>query len=643
MAGERHTIALVEDVPEVRMLVRTQLRLTGHFEIVGEGGTGVEAVALAAAHQPNLLLLDVSMPDMDGLTALPQILAVSPGTRVVMLSGFEEQALVEHARELGAVEFLNKQLSVEELAQRLRELALQDGDRSADPAPESRSAGSAHPEDDDVRVLLAEHPEDFHEIFEQAAIGMATMTLTARIVRANVAVAGLLGQQAADLVGRHYGQLIAPAAVPELEESIAALTGGDRDVWRFEHELGSDLPGVVLSTIAVVRDSSRRPLYLFLQAQDVTEQKRAREALRQSEERFRLLVEGVGDYAIFMLDPDGRIASWNLGAQRIKGYTAEEVIGEHFRKFYLEEAKAARHPEHELELAARHGRYEEEGWRVRKDGSTFLANVVITALFDNGALVGYSNITRDITERQRATEEREKAAVELAESRKLAEVAADKAQFLAVTAHELHSPIAVLAGSAKTLRDHWDRLEEAERADLLEAMVSGGTRMRRLLEDLLTAAQLEFGVSEPRLQPTRLDGLLNKVVTERAAIGLDSSDIVVECPSGLMAMADPDWLQQIVTNYVSNAARYGAPPVLVGARRVDDAVELRVSDAGTGVPDDLRPRLFTKFARGRRDMGNGLGLFIVRELARAQGGDAWYEPAQGGGAGFAVRLPAVTG
>lgn len=641
MAEERHTIALVDDVPEVRMLVRTQLRLTGYFEIVGEGGTGVEAVALAAAHQPNLLLLDVSMPDMDGLTALPQILAASPGTRVVMLSGFEEQALVQHARELGAVEFLNKQLSVEDLAERLRELALRDGS-STEQAAGPPAAEPAHPADNHARVVLAEHPEDFHEIFEQAAIGMATMTLTARIVRANVAVAGLLGQQAADLVGRHYGQLIAPAAVPELEESIAALTGGDRDVWRFEHELGSDLPGVVLSTIAVVRDSSRRPLYLFLQAQDVTEQKRAREALRQSEERFRLLVEGVGDYAIFMLDPEGRIASWNLGAQRIKGYAAEDVIGEHFRKFYLEEAKAARHPEHELELAARHGRYEEEGWRVRKDGSTFLANVVITALFDNGALVGYSNITRDITERQRAMEEHEKAAAELAESRQLAEVAADKAQFLAVTAHELRSPIAVLAGSAKTLRDHWDRLEEAERADLLEAMVSGGTRMRRLLEDLLTAARLEFGVSEPRLQPTRLDGLLNKVVTERAAIGLDSSDIVVECPSGLMAMADPDWLQQIVTNYVSNAARYGAPPVLVGARRVDDAVELRVSDAGTGVPDDLRPRLFTKFARGRRDMGNGLGLFIVRELARAQGGDAWYEPGQGGGAGFAVRLPAVT-
>lgn len=641
MAQERHTIALVDDAPDVRMLVRTHLRLTGHFEIVGEGGTGAEAVALAEAHQPDLLLLDVSMPDMDGLTALPQILATSPGTRVVMLSGFEEQALVQHARELGAVEFLNKQLSVEQLAQRLRELALQDANRSADPAPEPPSVGSAHPADD-VRVLLAEHPEDFHEIFEQAAIGMATMTLTARIVRANVAFAGLLGQQADELVGRHYGQFMGPAALPQLEESIAALTSGDRDVWRFEHQLGSDRPGVVLSTIAVVRDSSRRPLYLFLQAQDVTEQKRARQALRQSEERFRLLVEGVGDYAIFMLDPEGRIASWNLGAERIKGYTAEEVIGEHFRKFYPEEAKAARHPERELEIAISEGRYEEEGWRVRKDGSTFLANVVITALFDNGELVGFGKITRDITERQRAMEEREKAAAELAASRQLAEVASEKAQFLAVTAHELRSPIAVLAGSAKTLRDHWDRLEEAERADLLEAMVSGGTRMRRLLEDLLTAARLESGVSEPRLQPTPLDSVLKKVVTERAAIGLDSSDIAVECPSGLMAMADPDWLQQIVTNYVTNAARYGAPPVLLGARRVDDAVELRVSDAGAGVPDDLRPRLFTKFARGRRDMGNGLGLFIVRELARAQGGDAWYEPGQDGGAGFAVRLPAVT-
>jgi len=641
MAEERHTIALVDDAPDVRMLVRTQLRLTGHFDVVGEGGTGAEAVALAEAHQPDLLLLDVSMPDMDGLAALPQIRAASPGTRVVMLSGFEEEVLVQHARELGAVEFLNKQLSVEDIAECLREVALQDGS-ATERAAQPPAADPDHPADNHARVVLAEHPEDFHEIFEQAAIGMATMTLTARIVRANVAFAGLLGQQACDLVGRHYGQFIEPAAVPRLDELIAALTSGDRDVWRFEHQLSDNRPGMVLSTVAVVRESSRRPLYLFLQAQDVTEQKRAREALRQSEERFRLLVEGVGDYAIFMLDPEGRIASWNLGAQRIKGYTADEVIGHHFRKFYLDDAKAARHPEYELEMAARDGRYEEEGWRVRKDGSTFLANVVITALFDNGELIGFGKITRDITERQRAMDEREKAAAELAASQQLAAVASDKAQFLAVTAHELRSPITVLAGSAKTLRDHWERLEDTERTDLLEAMVSAGTRMRRLLEDLLTAARLESGVSEPRLQPTQLDRVLNKVVTERAAVGLDSSDIAVECPSGLTAMADPDWLQQIVTNYVSNAARYGAPPVVVGARRVDDAVELRVSDAGAGVPDDLRPRLFTKFARGRRDMGNGLGLFIVRELARAQGGDAWYEPRQGGGAGFAVRLPAVT-
>jgi len=146
----------------------------------------------------------------------------------------------------------------------------------------------------------------------------------------------------------------------------------------------------VRSTLAVVADAGGRPLYLFVQAEDVTRRRRALEDLRASEERFRLLVESVTDYAIFMLDQEGRVSSWNAGAERMKGYRAEEIIGQHFRVFYPPEQQAAHHPEHELELAVRDGRYEEEGWRVRQDGTRFWANVVITALFDHDRnLVGF--------------------------------------------------------------------------------------------------------------------------------------------------------------------------------------------------------------------------------------------------------------
>src|SRR5688572_22012217 len=143
---------------------------------------------------------------------------------------------------------------------------------------------------------------------------------------------------------------------------------------------------------------------------------------------FRLLVEGVADYAIFMLDPAGHIASWNLGAQRIKGWTADEVLGTHFRRFYTDPDRDRRHPEHELELALANGRYEEESWRVRKDGSQFWANVVITSIYDaNGDLLGFAKVTRDVTDRLILTQERDRAAEQLAQA------ARERTEFLAVT------------------------------------------------------------------------------------------------------------------------------------------------------------------------------------------------------------------
>src|SRR5262249_6637677 len=148
-----------------------------------------------------------------------------------------------------------------------------------------------------------------------------------------------------------------------------------------------------------VRDGRGRPLYLFLQCQDVTAQRRAEEQLRQSEDRFRLLVEAVQDYAIFMLDPEGYVISWNAGAQRIKGYSSDEIIGRHFRVFYPDQARAIKHPEYELEVARTRGQYMEEGWRIRKDGSRFWASVVITAVHDqSGRLIGYAKVTRDMSE-----------------------------------------------------------------------------------------------------------------------------------------------------------------------------------------------------------------------------------------------------
>ncbi|MET1133260.1 MAG: PAS domain S-box protein, partial [Aeromicrobium sp.] len=412
----RPTIVVVDDAADVRALVRTRLRLSGLLEVVGEAGNGAEALAVVQELRPALVLLDVSMPQMDGLEALPRILETSPETRVVMYSGFQEQGLAHQALELGASAFLEKSTALDTLASDL--VAILDGTST----PRTYGAEQVSTVEDDERRVLREHLERFREVFEDAAIGMATVTLAGQVVRANRSLATILGRTVEDLVGSPYATFAGPAS-GALDKLLAAILAGTEDAGQVEHDVvGSAGARRVVATFAPVLDSSRRPLYLFAQVQDVTVQRGAEEELRRSEARFRLLVDNVEDYAIFMLSPAGLIESWNAGAQRIKGYTEDEIIGRHFRTFYPADVQASGHPERELELALRDGRYEEEGWRIRKDGSRFWATVLITAVHDrNGRHVGFAKVTRDFSRRReqdealRASEERFRLLVEAVE------------------------------------------------------------------------------------------------------------------------------------------------------------------------------------------------------------------------------------
>jgi PAS domain S-box-containing protein len=348
------------------------------------------------------------------------------------------------------------------------------------------------------------------------------------------------------------------------------------------------------------------------------------------------MVEAVKDYAIFMLDTDGIITTWNLGAQRLKGYSADEIIGRHFRTFYPEEQQRAKHPEYELEVAMRDGRYEEEGWRVRKDGTRLWANVVITALIDHeGKHFGFAKVTRDMTERRAAETARERNVAQLAaNNEELTTAARQTEEFLAVTAHELQSPVTAINGAAEILEDYWDKLDPDERLDTLNRITASGRRIRLLLDDLLTASRLDagkFSLSPERVSLAKVvDQALQEVKEVAGAIEVRGVD-------GVWVRADAGRVVQIFINLLSNAARYGASPYAVSATRNGDLVEVRVSDAGTGPSPELQTRLFQKFSKdaGSR-RGTGLGLFIVRELARMQGGDAWFEQP----ATFAVSLPA---
>ncbi len=770
MAAGAPTIVIVDDADDVRALVRIQLRRSGRLNVVAEGADGAEAVELAAKHQPDLLLLDISMPVLDGLAALPQIRAVAPNTRVVMFTGFDERGLADRARDLGAIALLEKSVALRRLADELIDLLGATG--VAVPAAEP---GTEPPDPVDSNEIIDQHLERFREVFEEAAIGMGTMTLTGRLVRANTALADLVGRSVSELVGTSFADLASGPAAARFRAALGEVAGTGRGVVATELDVsGSGLR--VHATMAAVRDAGRRPLYLFLQVQDVTVQRTAEEALRQSEERFRLLVEAVsdyaifmldptghvvswnigaqrlkgytaediigrhfrtfyppdkqaighpehelelalrdgryqeegwrvrkdgsrfwanvviaairaqsgahvgfakvtrdvtaqrfaddalrqseerfrllvaavGDYAIFMLDPTGHVVSWNIGAQRLKGYTAEEIIGRHFRTFYPPDKQAIGHPEHELELALRDGSYEEEGWRIRKDGSRFWANVVITVVRDpSGAHVGFAKVTRDVTERRRMLDEQLAAAEALAAANadlalaneRLAEAAADQAQFLAVTAHELRTPIGILGGSTDLLHQHWGDLDDRERDELLASMASSTARLRRLLDDLLTAARLEAQAVEMKFETVSLARLLRNTVTARGG-GRRAEDVRLEVPDDLTLVADPGRVAQAVDNLINNALAHGQAPVRVAAHGSASGVQIRVSDSGPGVPVEVEPRLFGRFASGVRQGGTGLGLFIVRQLARAHNGDSWYEPRRDGADPvFVIYLP----
>lgn len=764
MGNNAPTVVLIDDSAEVRELLKTQFRLSGLLTVVADGADGVEAIGLAHRHRPDLVLLDLSMPTMDGLDALHGILTVSPETRIVIYTGFESNGLADRALELGATAFLEKSVPIEQMASRLTEILAKAKTspkrRTLEVVPTPTDEGveaerAAHEHDHDDQNVLDEHLERFREVFEQAAIGMATMTLTGSIVRANRALGEILLRKHQDLVGVDYATLTSGRA-EHLAAVLDEIQVGAADLVHLEHEVaGAPEPRHVRASIAAVRDAANAPLYLFLQVQDVTAQRaaeeelrlseerfrllvdaveeyaifmlspegiivswnagaqrskgyradeiigkhfrtfypveqqearhpeyeleramqdghyseegwrirkdgsefwahvlitavfddagqhlgfakvtrditanrEANEALRQSEERFRLLVEAVGDYAIFMLDPHGRVMSWNTGAQRSKGYTSREIIGQHFRIFYLPESQAEGHPEHELEIALSEGRYEEEGWRVRKDGSHYWANVVITAVFnDVGEHIGFAKITRDRTEQRLAEQEREQTNAALEELNvRLQQAAADQSQFLAVTAHELRTPAAVLRGSADTLSRHWADLGERERLGLLAGMSSSADRLGRLLNDLLTASKLDANALNLRPVRTSVATLIGAAV-DTARVSRAGVDIQVDTLPELDVMVDPSRYGQAIDNLIGNAASHGTPPVVLSAKVVDGMAQIRVNDSGKGVDAAVLPRLFERFATADNVRGTGLGLFIVRELARVSGGDAFYEP-----------------
>lgn len=368
---------------------------------------------------------------------------------------------------------------------------------------------------------------------------------------------------------------------------------------------------------------------------------RAREqALRESEERFRLVIEGVQDYGIFALSPEGVVASWNLGAERIKGWSADEILGKHFSQFYPDETRGFL-PGEMLDRARAAGTAEDEGWRVRKDGTRFWANVVITALHDDtGALKGFAKVTRDITERRRS-EEALRDAREEAVAANLA-----KSEFLSRTSHELRTPMSAILGFGQLLELDDEELSPRHRAAVQQIM-RAGRHLLSLINDLLDISSIEAGGNEVVVEPidmaellTEVHGLVSPIVT---TAGLQF--ILTPADDALSALGDRRRVTQVILNLVANAAKYNRTGNMVrlSCARHDNSVRVMVEDDGKGIDVHDVPRLFTPFDRlgqqtGTRADGTGLGLALSKRLVDSMHGQIGYEPRETG-ACFWFTLP----
>ena len=314
-----------------------------------------------------------------------------------------------------------------------------------------------------------------------------------------------------------------------------------------------------------------------------------------------LLIDAVQDYAIFILAPDGTIMSWNTGAQRIKGYAADEIIGQNFSVFYPEADKRAGKPQWELEVAAVEGRIEDEGWRVRKDGTQFWANVVITALYDEtGELRGFGKVTRDLTERMRHEQSR--------------------ARFIANAAHELRTPLSVLLGMVSFLRTQPDAPDRNELREYLEVLHRQSTRMHALVNNLLDLTSLEQRSARISMDRVDLDDTVCRALTAVPAPAGTTVEVDVD---GAFAMADARRLEQVFTNLLTNAYKYGGDRISITAATTPQSVAITLSDNGPGIDPAIRDQVFEPFRRGTAKpnvVGSGLGLAIVKGFVESFGG-----------------------
>jgi PAS domain S-box-containing protein len=461
------------------------------------------------------------------------------------------------------------------------------------------------------------------------------------------------GYAAEEIIGRHFSTFYtAPDRErdhPSWELEQARAEGRyEEEGWRVRKDGSQFWANVVITAI---RDGSGELIGFGKVTRDLTTRRLAEEQLRLSAtdlqtandqlQQFRRLVAAVRDYAIFMLDPGGHIATWNPGAEHLKGYDAEEALGRHFSIFYSEEDRAAEHPARELAIAASEGRYEEEGWRVRKDGTRFWASVVITAVRDDdGTLVGYAKVTRDLTARRAADERLQATQLELQRSNE------ELDRFASVAAHDLREPLRTVSGFAGLLVSRFGAELPEGAQPLLEEIEASVERMTQLIDDLLTFARA--AESSPSSRPVLLAGAARQALSDlKAAVDERGARVELDMAQDAVVHAHPADVEIVLRNLLSNALKFSdadEPRVSLAGGRVRDVWRIEVVDNGIGIAPEDRERIFTPFQRlhARAEYpGTGLGLAICKRVVERHGGAIGVDSTPGQGSRFWVTLPAV--
>ncbi|VTU15074.1 Aerobic respiration control sensor protein ArcB [Variovorax sp. PBL-H6] len=499
--------------------------------------------------------------------------------------------------------------------------------REVPPAPVAPPPALTEPGDADFRLMVD-------------AVGDYAIFLLdpGGVIRSwNTGARRIKGYEAHEVIGRHFSLFYPSEQLergwPDHELKVARETGRFEDEgWRLRKD-GTRFWANVVITRLIEADGTFRGFSKI--TRDLTERRREEEQLRMSEERFRLLVEGVKDYAIFMLDTSGHVVSWNVGARRFKGYEAHEIIGRHFSTFYSPEAQATGWPDEELRIARRDGRFQDEGWRVRKDGTRFWASVVITAVHDEtGTLRGFAKLTRDLTEQRRVSSLED-------EGRRIS-------TFLAMLGHELRNPLAPISNALALMAR--EKLESRTLRLAHETIARQLKQMVRLVDDLLDIGRITSGKIRLEAKPVNLNEVVAEAMEATMPAAQDKSQqLQVELEeAAVWVVGDRARLIQVLSNLLGNAVKFtpARGHVTVRAGHDGDRAVLSVRDDGPGIASKDIARIFNLFEQGEQDIarlqgGLGLGLSLVQQLISLHGGDvaAYSKGVPGEGSEFVVRLP----